>query len=139
MAPGTPTTARGDTNSNSPKLDHKPRRQLRRATFTTSTDAKDERTHALSLLALASGNPALAVQIGDMLHAVNARQPLPDRDVIARRVRAGVPASSNMLLGDYLTRWLTGRKLEATTIRAYRSIQRNHLLPHLGRDCPGFG
>ncbi len=115
-----------------PKPDHKPRRQLRRINFATSTDAKDERAHALSLLALANGNPTVAVEIGDMLHAVKARQPLPDRDVVARRVRAGVPASSDMLLGDYLARWLMGRKIEATTIRAYGSIQRNHLLPHLG-------
>jgi hypothetical protein len=116
-----------------PRTDGVPRRQLRRTGFTSSTDAKDERTHALSLLALAGDNRTVAIEIGTILHTIKARQPIPDRDTLARRVRAGVPASSDMLLADYLTRWLKGRKkLEPTTRLAYSSILRIHLLPYLG-------
>jgi integrase len=115
-----------------PRSDDAPRRQLRRVGFTTSNDAKADRTKALALLALAGPDRPTAVQIGDILQAAKAGRPLPERDVIARRVRAGLPASTDTLLGDYLTAWCERRKLEPTTLQAYRGIVRNHLVPHLG-------
>ncbi|MBT8226501.1 MAG: hypothetical protein HKP61_15235 [Dactylosporangium sp.] len=44
------------------------------------------------------------------------RLPLPDQDLIARRVRAGIPASTTTTLGTYLRRWHASRKIEATTL-----------------------
>jgi integrase len=115
-----------------PKLAAARRRQLRRTGFTTSADARDHRTHAITLLALAT-NHDIAIQIGDILHAVRNNQPLPDRDSVARRVRVGLPANSATALGDYLLDWCDRRRqLEPTTLRAYCGIIRNHLVPHLG-------
>src|SRR5947209_4817715 len=78
------------------------RRQLRRTSFESRDTALAERDQAQALLVLAGDDTSLAVQIADLLQAVKAGQPLPDRDLVARRVRAGVPASASILLADYL-------------------------------------
>ncbi len=52
---------------------------------------------------------------------------------MARRVRAGLPATIAMTVGDYLLQWLASRRrIEPTTLRAYESHIRVHLAPHLG-------
>ena len=109
------------------------RRQLRRRGFDTRDDAVAERNHAQELLALAGTNPALAAEIATLLTGTRAGQPLPDRDQIARRVRAGVPTTHATPMADYLQQWLRGRRsLEPTTIEVYEGHIRNHLTPHLG-------
>ncbi|MEU4626656.1 tyrosine-type recombinase/integrase [Actinoplanes sp. NPDC023801] len=108
------------------------RRTLRRYTFDTRDIAAKERDDALNLLGLAAGNKDLAIEIGDLLHQLKPTEPLPDRNMIARRVKAGIPATTAVLLGDYLTEWLTGRSIEASTKRSYDGHIRNHLEPHLG-------
>ncbi|MGC4804987.1 tyrosine-type recombinase/integrase [Micromonospora sp. DT233] len=109
------------------------RRQLRRSTFDTRDAAVGDRDHAKALLALADGDTALAAEIADMLLAVPAGKPLPDRDTIARRVRTGLPPTAATTVGEYLQQWLASRRgIEPNTIRAYESHTRVHLIPHLG-------
>jgi integrase len=108
------------------------RRQLRRTSFPSRDDALADRDRAQALLALAAGNLAIAAAIADLLTAVKAGQPLPERDVVARRVRVGMPASPTGLFGDYLWDWHRSRKIEATTLRSYAGHIRNYLAPHLG-------
>jgi integrase len=108
------------------------RRQLRRTSFDSRDEAVAERDQAQALLALAGDDTTLAVQIADLLQAVKAGQPLPDRDRVARRVRAGVPASASILLGDYLWQWHRSRRIQATTLSNYAGHLRNYLVPHLG-------
>ncbi|MEU4218920.1 tyrosine-type recombinase/integrase [Actinoplanes sp. NPDC026623] len=109
------------------------RRQLRRNTFDSSKQAEADLTKAKDLLSLAGDDATLAREIADLLQAVKAGQPLPDRDVIAKRVRAGIPATADMTIGEYLTQWLASRrKIEPGTRRAYASHIRVHLTPHLG-------
>ncbi|MEV8504543.1 site-specific integrase [Actinoplanes sp. NPDC051475] len=127
-----PTHGRWSYQLELPRAVGEPRRQLRRYRFDNRDEAVAEREHALALLALAGGNNDLAVEIGDLLHQVKPTAPLPERDMIARRVKAGVPASTAKLLGDYLPEWLTGRQIEPGTRRSYDSHIRNHLNPHLG-------
>ncbi|WP_250002095.1 site-specific integrase [Actinoplanes sp. M2I2] len=109
------------------------RRQLRRGGFVRREDAAGERDKAIALLNLAGDDTSLAVEIADLLQQVKYGRPLPERDTIAKRVRAGVPATSDMTLGDYLTQWLLSRRaIEPGTIRCYGSHIRVHLIPHLG-------
>lgn len=108
------------------------RRQLRRQTFDGSKEAEADRTKVKELLALAGGNTAVAIEIADLLQALKRGDPLPDRDVLARRVRAGVPATAETTIGEYLTQWLARRKIEPGTRRSYGSHIRVHLIPHLG-------
>jgi integrase len=108
------------------------RRQLRRHTFNTAKEAEADRTKAKELLALAGDNIAIASDIADLLQALKRGERLPDRDVIARRVRAGVPATVDTTLGEYLPQWLARRKIAPGTRRSYASHIRIHLIPHLG-------
>src|SRR2546421_3497359 len=78
------------------------RRQLRRTSLASRDDALADRDRAQALLALAGGDLAIAVAIADMLVAVKAGQPLPERDLVARRVRVGMLTNPTGLFGDYL-------------------------------------
>ena len=109
------------------------RRPLRRGHYTTAEEAVAERGRVQELLALAGDDPMIAPQIGDLLAAVRANQPLPDLATIARRVRAGVPAHASRTVADYLTEWHAGRRnLAAGTLDVYGGHIRNYLIPHLG-------
>src|SRR5690242_16447324 len=72
-----PPTAAGD------------RRQLRRITFDSRDEAAKDLDKANELLALAGDDAALGIEIADLLKAVKSGSPLPDRDMVAKRVRAG--------------------------------------------------
>ncbi|GAA1596485.1 site-specific integrase [Actinoplanes couchii] len=115
-----------------PKTAEGRRRPMRRYRFETRDAAATERDNVLALLALSRANTDLAIEIGDLLQQLKPTDPLPDRDMIARRVKAGIPATTAVLLGDYLREWLTGRRIAAGTQLAYDSHIRNHLDPHLG-------
>src|SRR6185369_6872590 len=109
------------------------RRQLRRTTFDSRDTAANDRDHANALLALAGDDDALAIEIADLLQEVKPAAPLPDRDTIARRVRAGLPATADMTVAEYLHQWLASRRtIEPGTVRSYESHIRIHLIPHLG-------
>jgi integrase len=109
------------------------RRQLRRGGLDSRDAARAELDHARSLLALAGGDEHLAVQIGDMLYACKSGSPLPDRDTVAARVRAGVSATTATTTGEYLTTWLAGRRgLSPKTVLGYGDHIRAYLIPHLG-------
>ncbi|MEU5554252.1 tyrosine-type recombinase/integrase [Micromonospora sp. NPDC047793] len=109
------------------------RRSLRRYTFDSKDDAAKDRDQALTLLALAGDDTALATEIADLLQHVKAGAPMPDRDTIAKRVSAGLPASVDMTVGEYLRQWLESRRtIEPSTIRNYGCHIRVHLIPHLG-------
>ncbi len=109
------------------------RRQLRCSGFDAREDTIAERDHARVLLALAAGDPTLAAQIATLLQERRPGAPLPDRDTVARRVRAGVPATTAMTVGEYLHTWLDRRRgLAEKTLRGYADHIRLYLVPHLG-------
>ncbi|GAA2617194.1 site-specific integrase [Paractinoplanes durhamensis] len=109
------------------------RRQLRRTTFDTREQAAEDCNKAIALLALAGDDTALATEIADLLQQVRPGGPLPDRDTIAKRVNAGLPATVDMTVGEYLLQWLESRRSIAPgTKRAYDCHIRVHLVPHLG-------
>jgi len=108
------------------------RRQLRRHIFDSAKEAEADRTKAKELLALAGDNTATAIEIADLLQALKRGEPLPDRDLLARRVRTGIAATADTTVGEYLTQWLARRKIEPGTRRSYSSHIRVHLIPHLG-------
>jgi integrase len=116
-----------------PRLPGGTRRQLRRRGFDGRDDACAVRDQAKALLALAGEDQPLRVEIATMLLNVKASAPLPNRDTVAKRVRAGLPATVAMTVGEYLWQWhASRRKIEATTALAYGSHIRVHLAPHLG-------
>ena len=116
-----------------PPTAHGGRRQLRRSGFDTREAALAERDHARGLLDLAAGDAVLAAQIAAMMQQCRTGTALPDRDVVARRIRAGVAAATSITVAEYLTGWLAGRKgLAAKTVAGYGEHIRGYLIPHLG-------
>jgi hypothetical protein len=111
-----------------------PRRQLRRSGFARREEAVTERDHARALLALAGTDPWVRTEIANLLAATRPGQRLPDRDTVARRVAAGIPASTTLTVGQHLTEWIDKLgKLAETTDRGYRGHIRLYLVPHLGQ------
>lgn len=107
--------------------------QLRRPGFHTTDAANADRRHAESLLELADGDPHIGYEIACMLKKVKFGQPFPDRDDVARRIRAGAPVATTMTVEEYLWQWYgSRRKVQPTTLLAYASHIRVHLVPHLG-------
>jgi integrase len=112
------------------------RRQLKRGGFANATDAQAELDHARRLLSLAGSEQEPRRQIGDLLAAVKAKDPLPAEDDLRRRIHHGVDLTANPTVGDYLTGWLhhltVTESVNGGTVRGYESIVRVHLIPHLG-------
>lgn len=108
------------------------RRQLRRSGFDTREEAVAERDDARALLDLAGYDLFLARQVAEWLKSCKPGEPLPDRDMIARRIRAGVPVDLRTTVAEYLTQWLAERDIAPATRRSYRDHITNHLIPHLG-------
>ncbi|MEV6523131.1 tyrosine-type recombinase/integrase [Longispora sp. NPDC051575] len=114
-----------------PLLGGKRRPPLQRSGFALREDAADQLSRIKTLLGLANGEPEVAAQIADMLKNASAGIPLPERDEVARRVKAGVSPTSAVLTGDYLNSWLISRKIDANTKVAYGGHIRNHINPNI--------
>ena len=108
------------------------RRQLRRSGFDTRDAAVAERDDARALLDLAGHDLFPARQVATWLQSCKTGEPLPDRDMIARRIRAGVPVDVRTTVAEYLTQWLAERDIAPATRRSYRDHIINHQNPHLG-------
>lgn len=107
--------------------------RLCRFGFSTREAAHVDRSRAQSLLELAGDDTTVGNEIARMLKDTKSGRPFPDRDAVARRVRAGLVASAAMTLGDYLWQWHTSRrKIQPTTLVSYATHIRVHLVPHLG-------
>jgi integrase len=72
-------------------------------------------------------------EVADMLQAVvKAKEPFPEVEETARRLRSKQSLTSRLTVGEWLDIWLGGKKLRRTTINGYRSHVQVHLKPHIG-------
>jgi integrase len=109
-----------------------PRRQLRRAGFPSREAAAAHLHRAETLLGLAGDDHDAAVEIATLLKQVKWGRPLPDPELVARRVSAGLTGTTTTL-GGYLDDWLAARGgLAANTRRTYGIHITRYLKPHLG-------
>jgi integrase len=119
-----------------PTLPGRSRRLLRRSGFDKREDGLAVLDQARALLELADDDLDVAIQIGDLLHALQRGDAIPDRDEVAARVRSGVPATIPTTTAEYLRDWLAGRRgLSPKTIRGYSDDINKYLIPYLG-DIP---
>ncbi|GGK40613.1 site-specific integrase [Pilimelia terevasa] len=107
------------------------RRQYRRSGFTTSKQVEAERDRVHELIGL-GGDQQIRTEIGDIIADLKAGQPLPDRDAIARRVRAGVAVYDDTSTGAYLDEWLANRRVSENTLRSYSDHIRMYFKPGFG-------
>ncbi|GGJ90159.1 site-specific integrase [Pilimelia anulata] len=110
------------------------RRQFRRSGYSLREEAVAARDAVRELLGLAGDDPDTKRAVGDLLQGLKQREPLPDRDTVARRIRAGVAVHAEATTGDYLVEWLTSRrrKLSPKTYRNYDDHIRLYFTPAIG-------
>ncbi|GGK43452.1 hypothetical protein GCM10010124_40280 [Pilimelia terevasa] len=113
------------------------RRQFRRYGYPLREDAVDYRDAVRELLALAGDDLDVRRKVADLLQGLKQGEPLPDRDAVSRRIRAGVAVHADNLTGDYLREWLDSRrgKLSPKTVRNYDDHIRLYFQPEIG-DVP---
>ena len=118
-----------------PRRDDGTRRPMRRGGFTTLRDAETEIDKIGTLIAIADPRDTTArVRIGDLIeHATRTKQPLPSPEDARQRLDAGLDLDHMPTVGQWLDRWLAGRKtLRNGTVRAYSIHIRRWLTPQLG-------
>ncbi|MGH3720552.1 MAG: tyrosine-type recombinase/integrase [Pseudonocardiaceae bacterium] len=118
-----------------PRRDNGTRRPLRRGGFTTLRDAETEIDKISALIAVADPRDTTArARIGDLIeHAARTKQPLPDPENVRTQLNAGLDLNHMPTVGEWLERWLAGRKkLRKGTVRGYSSHIRLWLTPQLG-------
>jgi hypothetical protein len=109
-----------------------PRRQLRHSGFATRQAARAERDQARILLTVAAGDPTLQRAVAALLQRHRPGAALPEPDTLAGQLQAVVAPTATLTVGRYLTEWLAGRRIAATTRHSYAQHIRLYLGPHLG-------
>jgi integrase len=118
-----------------PKRDNGTRRTMRRSGFATLRDAETEIDKIGTLIAIADPHDITArARIGDLIErATQAKQPLPSPETVRTQLDAGLDLNHMPTVGEWLDRWLAGRKaLRKGTVRAYSIHIRRWLTPQLG-------
>jgi hypothetical protein len=116
-----------------PAPDGTRRNPLRRGGFARQDDAETELGQARELLAI-STDPAVRDKIAELILAtVKKTRSLPEPDTVRRKVRTGQDINRHIRYGDWLDRWLKGKKRISDGTRArYASDVRLYLKPYLG-------
>ncbi|HET6752461.1 MAG TPA: site-specific integrase [Jiangellaceae bacterium] len=109
-------------------------RQLKRAGFERSKDAKAALDHVNQLIALGADDDRLRRKIGDMVCAARYGRPLPSVDEVRRRLGAHRdPDARTYSVGEWLDVWLAQcEHLQPSTYGDHTTIVRLYLKPHLG-------
>ncbi|MFH9957345.1 tyrosine recombinase XerC [Streptomyces roseolus] len=109
------------------------RRAFRRVGYSRVDDAQDDLGRVQAILGLAGDDEADLVRVADYLVGISAqRADIPDATEVQRRLGVGVPLDGKTTVGEWLERWLGGKKTRATTTTGYRSHVEVHLKPRIG-------
>lgn len=116
------------------------RRLYKRGGFARMTDADAAKQEVEALVRLVKPNDPRRRKLGDLIFACrvqDGRLDLPDVEETRRRIGARVDvAGPSMTVGEWLDRWLAGRrKIRDTTRQGHAGYIRSYLRPHLG-DVP---
>ncbi|WP_019061653.1 site-specific integrase [Streptomyces prunicolor] len=109
------------------------RRIFRRTGYPTVKDAQSDLDKVRAILDLAGDDEDAVRRVSDLLAELSgSREPLPDPAEVSRKLGVGVPLDGKTILGDWLDRWMAGKKTRPTTSRGYQSQIRYHLKPKIG-------
>lgn len=111
------------------------RRSFSRAGYTSLKAAQADLDHVRALIALAdSDDPEGLDLIATMLEEVGAeKSPLPDIEETRRRLRSGQDLIGRLTVGEWLDRWLEGKRIRKSGLNRYETDIRVHLKPHIGQ------
>ncbi|MGW8387516.1 site-specific integrase [Streptomyces albidoflavus] len=109
------------------------RRTFRRTGYTEVNKAQGDLSRLQAILELAGDDEADQLRVGDLLADINRRRAdIPQVDEVKRRLGVGVPLDGATTVGEWLDRWMAGKKTRATTNAGYSSHIKVHLRPRIG-------
>jgi integrase len=111
------------------------RRPVRHGAYAGQADAEAVLDRVRAALAVADPADTLAqCRIGDLIQAaLKAGEPVPDPDQVRRALHLDICPHQLPTVGEYLVRWLAGRRqFKHGIVRCYDSHIRRYLTPHLG-------
>ncbi len=117
-----------------PPRDDGTRRSFARGGYNSLKAAQADLDHVRALMGLAESDDPEGVQlIAEMLAEVSGEKlPLPDVEETRRRLMAGQDLVGSLTVGEWLDRWLAGKRIRKSGINRYETDVRVHLRPHLG-------
>lgn len=110
------------------------RRSFSRAGYGNLKDAQADLDHVRALLGLVdSDDPEGVGLIAAMLEEVgDEKTPLPDVEETRRRLKSGQDLIGRLTVGEWLDRWLAGKRIRKSGASRYETDIRVHLKPRLG-------
>ena len=110
------------------------RRSFSRAGYDSLKAAQADLDHVRALLGLAdSDDPEGMELIAAMLEEVgDQKSPLPDVEESRRRLKSGQDLIGRLTVGDWLDRWLDGKRIRKSGLTRYETDIRVHLKPRIG-------
>ncbi|MFH0243084.1 tyrosine-type recombinase/integrase [Streptomyces sp. HK10] len=110
------------------------RRSFARGGYSSLRAAQADLDHVRALLGLAEADDPEGVQlITEMLSEISRdKLPLPDVEETRRRLKAGQDLVGSLTVGEWLDRWLAGKRIRKSGISRYETDVRVHLKPHIG-------
>ncbi|WP_101258382.1 tyrosine-type recombinase/integrase [Streptomyces barkulensis] len=110
------------------------RRSFARGGYSSLRAAQADLDHVRALLGLAEADDPEGVQlIAEMLSGISRdKLPLPDVEETRRRLNAGQDLVGSLTVGEWLDRWLAGKRIRKSGISRYETDVRVHLKPRIG-------
>jgi integrase len=110
------------------------RRSFSRAGYGSLKDAQADLDHVRALLGLVdSDDPEGVTLVAAMLEEVgDEKTPLPDVEETRRRLKSGQDLIGRLTVGEWLDRWLAGKRIRKSGASRYETDIRVHLKPRLG-------
>ncbi|TLQ44546.1 tyrosine-type recombinase/integrase [Streptomyces marianii] len=110
------------------------RRSFSRAGYESLKAAQADLDHIRALLGLAdTDDPEGMALIAAMLEEVgDEKSPLPDVEETRRRLKSGQDLIGRLTVGEWLDRWLDGKRIRKSGLSRYETDIRFHLKPRIG-------
>lgn len=109
------------------------RRRFQRTGYADTKEAQKDLDRIRAILDLAGDDEDGLRRVGDLLAELQkTRGPIPEPAEVSRKLGVGVPLDGKMTVGDWLDKWMAGKKTRPTTNNGYRSHIRVHLKPRIG-------
>ncbi|MFB7461588.1 tyrosine recombinase XerC, partial [Streptomyces sp. NPDC056188] len=109
------------------------RRTFRRTGYGSVAEAQGDLSRLQAILSLPGDDVEEQRRVGDLLADIAARRAsIPEISEVQRRLGVGVPLDGKATVGEWLDRWMAGKKTRTTTNAGYRSHIKVHLKPRVG-------
>lgn len=109
------------------------RRRFQRTGYATVTDAQKDLARVQAILDLAGDDADDALRVGDYLQDLSrTRGAIPEVAEVSRKLGVGIPLDGKATVGEWLDKWMAGKRTRVTTNHGYASHIRVHLKPAIG-------